>query len=131
MIKRIVPKFKGGLKGGRMEPIYELHADLCKIFSNAKRLEIIDSLKDKEMSAGELIARIGLSKANLSQHMSVLKLKGVILTRREGINIYYRIANPKILQACRLIREVLFEQFQEKRKILSGLRDTKRDVHLI
>ncbi|HVP78380.1 MAG TPA: metalloregulator ArsR/SmtB family transcription factor [Thermodesulfobacteriota bacterium] len=114
-----------------MEPIYELHADLCKIFSNAKRLEIIDSLKDKEMSAGELIARIGLSKANLSQHMSVLKLKGVILTRREGINIYYRIANPKILQACRLIREVLFEQFQEKRKILSGLRDTKRDVHLI
>jgi len=114
-----------------MEPIYELHADLCKIFSNAKRLEIIDSLKDKEMSAGELIARIGLSKANLSQHMRVLKLKGVILTRREGVNIYYRIANPKILHACRLIREVLFEQFQEKRKMVSGLRHTKRDVHLI
>ena len=114
-----------------MEPIYELHADLCKIFSNAKRLEIIDSLRDKEMSAGELIARIGLSKANLSQHMSVLKLKGVILTRREGVNIYYRIANPKILQACHLIREVLFEQFQEKRKMVSSLRHTKRDVHLI
>jgi ArsR family transcriptional regulator len=114
-----------------MEPIYELHADLCKIFSNAKRLEIIDSLKDKEMSAGELIARIGLSKANLSQHMSVLKLKGVILTRREGVNIYYRIANPKILQACRLIREVLFEQFQEKGKMVSNLRHMKRDVHLI
>ena len=131
MIKRIVPRFKGGSRGGRMEPIYELHADLCKIFSNAKRLEIIDSLKDKEMSAGELIARIGLSKANLSQHMSVLKLKGVVLTRREGVNIYYRIANPKILQACQLIREVLFEQFQEKRKMVSGLRHTKRDVHLI
>jgi ArsR family transcriptional regulator len=114
-----------------MEPIYELHADLCKIFSNAKRLEIIDSLKDKEMSASELIARIGLSKANLSQHMSVLKLKGVILTRREGVNIYYRIANPKILQACRLIREVLFEQFQEKGKMVSRLRHTKGNVHLI
>jgi ArsR family transcriptional regulator len=114
-----------------MEPIYELHADLCKIFSNAKRLEIIDSLKDKEMSASELIARIGLSKANLSQHMSVLKLKGVILTRREGVNIYYRIANPKILQACHLIREVLFEQFQEKGKMVSNLRHMKRDVHLI
>ena len=114
-----------------MEPIYELHADLCKIFSNAKRLEIIDSLKDKEMSASELIARIGLSKANLSQHMSVLKLKGVILTRREGVNIYYRIANPKILQACHLIREVLFEQFQEKGKMVSGLRHLKRDVHLV
>ena len=114
-----------------MEPIYELHADLCKIFSNAKRLEIIDSLKDKEMSAGELIERIGLSKANLSQHMSVLKLKGVILTRREGVNIYYRIANPKIIQACHLIREVLFEQFQEKGKMVSSLRHMKRDFRSI
>ncbi len=105
-----------------MENIYELHADICKIFSNAKRLEIIDTLKDKEMSAGELIERIGLSKANLSQHMSVLKSKGVIVTRREGVNIYYRIANPKIIQACHLMREVLLEQFQEKGRIVSSLR---------
>jgi DNA-binding transcriptional ArsR family regulator len=112
-----------------MKPIYELHADLCKIFSSAKRLEIIESLKDREMSASELIARIGLSKANLSQHMSVLKLKGVILTRREGVNIYYRIASPKILQACQLIREALFEQVREKGKMVSGFRHTKRDVH--
>ncbi len=114
-----------------MDPMYELHADLCKIFSNSKRLEIIDSLKDKEMSASELIAKIGLSKANLSQQMAVLKLKGVIFTRREGVNIYYRISNPKILQACQLIREVLFEQFREKGRMVSGFRHMKRNSHLI
>ena len=114
-----------------MQKIYELHADLCKIFSNAKRLEIINSLNGKEMSASELIERIGLSKANLSQHMSVLKSKGVILTRREGVNIYYRIANPKIIQACHLIREVLLEQFQEKGKMVSSLRQIKRDLRRI
>jgi DNA-binding transcriptional ArsR family regulator len=108
-----------------MEQIYELHADICKIFSNAKRLEIINALKDKEMSASELIERIGLSKANLSQHMSILRSKGVILTRREGVNIYYRIANSKIIQACHLMREVLLEQFQEKGKMVSGLRNIK------
>jgi ArsR family transcriptional regulator len=108
-----------------MEEIYELQADLCKIFSNAKRLEIINALKDKEMSASELIERIGLSKANLSQHMGVLKSKGVVLTRREGVNIYYRISNPKIIQACHLIREVLFEQFKEKGKMVSSLRPIK------
>jgi ArsR family transcriptional regulator, virulence genes transcriptional regulator len=108
-----------------MENIYELHADLCKIFTNAKRLEIINTMKDKEMAAAELIETTGLSKANLSQHMSVLKLKGVIISRREGINIYYRIANPKIIQACHLIREVLLEQFQEKGKMLSNLRRIK------
>jgi DNA-binding transcriptional ArsR family regulator len=114
-----------------MEKVYELHADLCKIFSNAKRLEIIDLLSDKEMSASELVERIGLSKANLSQHMSVLKSKGVILTRREGINIYYRIANRKIIQACHLIKDVLFEQFREKGKMVSSLRNFKRGSHLV
>jgi len=108
-----------------MENIYEFHADLCKIFSNAKRLEIINTIKDKEMAASELIERIGLSKANLSQHMSVLKSKGVILSRREGINIYYRIANPKIIQACHLMREVLLDQFQEKGRMVSNLRRIK------
>jgi len=114
-----------------MQKIYELQADLCKIFSNAKRLEIINALNGKEMSASELIESIGLNKANLSQHMSVLKSKGVILTRREGVNIYYRIANPKIIQACHLVREVLLEQFQEKGKMVSTLRQIKRDVHRI
>ena len=114
-----------------MQKIYELQADLCKIFSNAKRLEIINALNGKEMSASELIESIGLSKANLSQHMSVLRSKGVILTRREGVNIYYRIANPKIIQACHLVREVLLEQFQEKGKMVSSLGRIKRDLHRI
>ena len=108
-----------------MENVYELHADICKIFSNAKRLEIINALKEKEMSAGELIERIGLGKVNLSQHMGVLKSKGVVLTRREGVHVYYRIANPKIIQACNLMREVLLEQLQEKGKMVSSFRHMK------
>ncbi len=108
-----------------MEKIFELHADVCKVFSNAKRLEILNTLRDREMTAGELIEKIGLSKANLSQHMSILKSKGVVLTRREGVNIYYRISNPKITQACDLMREVLLEQFQEKGKIVATLRRIK------
>ncbi len=102
-----------------MKEVFELHADICKIFSNAKRLEIINALKDRELSAGELIVATGVSKANLSQHMSILKSKGVVITRREGVNIYYRIANPKIIQACNLMREVLMEQIQKKEKLVS------------
>jgi ArsR family transcriptional regulator len=105
-----------------MEKMFELEADICKIFSNAKRLEIINMLRDKELSATELIEKVGLSKANLSQHMSVLRSKGVVLARREGVSIYYRIANPKIIQACSLMREVLLEQFQEKGKMVSSLK---------
>ena len=108
-----------------MEKIYELQADICKTFSNAKRMEIINALKDREMSAGDLIGKTGLSKANLSQHMSVLRSKGVVLTRREGLNIFYRIANPKIIQACHLMREILLEQLQEKGNMVSSLKQIK------
>lgn len=107
--------------GTRMERIYELQADVCKIFANARRLEIINILKQGETSANELIAKTRLSKANLSQHMAVLKAKGVIVARRDGVSISYRIANPKIIQACNLMREVLAEQIQEKGRIVSIL----------
>jgi ArsR family transcriptional regulator len=108
-----------------MEKIFELQADICKIFSNAKRMEIINVLKDREVSASDLIEKIGLSKANLSQHMGVLRSKGVVLARREGLSIFYRIANPKIIQACDLMREVLLEQLQEKGKMGSSFRHMK------
>ena len=108
-----------------MEKIFEIHADICKVFTNAKRLEILNTLMNKEMTASELIKKIGLSKANLSQHMSILKSKGVVLSRREGVNIYYRISNPKIIQACDLMREVLLEQLQKKGKMVANLRRIK------
>jgi ArsR family transcriptional regulator len=77
------------------------------------------------MTASELIEKIGLNKANLSQHMSILKSKGVVLSRREGVNIYYRISNFKITQACDLMREVLLEQLQEKGKMVASFRRIK------
>jgi ArsR family transcriptional regulator, virulence genes transcriptional regulator len=46
--------------------------------------------------------KTGLLKVDISQHMNVLKSKGVVSVRREGIQVYYQIANPKIIQACNL-----------------------------
>ena len=105
-----------------MQKIFELHADMCKVFSHAKRLEILNLLRNHEMTAGTLIKKTGLSKANLSQHMGILKSKGVVAARREGINVYYRIANAKIIQAYDLIQGVLVEQLEERGKMAAGLR---------
>jgi len=104
-----------------MDSILKLQADVCKIFANDKRLGIIDLLKNREMSNSELMQKTGLSKVTMSQHMNVLKSKGVIVVRREGVQLYYRIANPKIIQACNLMREVLIEQLQEREKVVSRL----------
>jgi len=104
-----------------MDSIYKLQADVCKTFANDKRLEIINLLKEKEMSNSELMQKTGLPKVNISQHMHVLTAKGVVLARREGIQLFYRIANPKIIQACNLMREVLMDQLLEKEKMTSRL----------
>ncbi len=97
--------------------LFEMHAEICKIFTNPKRLEIISLLKDEEKTVSELEELAGIPQANISQHLTVLRQNGVVTTRREGANIYYKIANPKILQACDLMREVLLEKLAESEKL--------------
>ena len=97
------------------EEIFELHADVCRTLSNPKRLKILNALRDGEMQVSRILAKMGrIGKANLSQHLAVMRQKGVVAARREGNLIYYRISSPKIIQACDLMREVLFEQLEGK-----------------
>ena len=100
-----------------MKQIYELHADICKTLANPKRIEIINTLRDDELSAGDLQKALGIKKANLSQHLTVMRTKGIVQARRDGINIYYRVANPKVTQACDLMREVLTEHLKAAGKL--------------
>ena len=101
--------------------IYHLHAEVCKTLSNAKRLEILDILREKEMSVGEIVSKMGLSKANVSQHLAILRTAGILRTQREGVTIYYRIANQKVIKAYDLMREVLIERYSQKAKILKTI----------
>jgi ArsR family transcriptional regulator len=112
------------------EEIFELHADVCRTLSNPKRLRIIDCLRDGELPVSQILARMGrIGKANLSQHLAVMRQKGVVATRREGNLIYYRISSPKIIQACDLMREVLFEQLAGKGALLLRYRESTRTTH--
>ena len=111
-----------------MKSIFKLQADICKIFANDKRLEIINLLKHKEISNQEIMRETGLSKVSISQHMNVLKSKGVIVSRREGQQLFYSIANPKIIQACTLMREVLVEQYRAREREVSRLVKAFNDV---
>ena len=97
-----------------MNNIYELHAEMCKVFSNPTRLKILNLLRDKEMSVTEIIQKTNLSQANISQHLSIMKAKGIVASRRNGKNIYYKLANPKIIKAFDIIREVLSERLAKR-----------------
>ena len=96
-----------------MNELYVLHAEICKTLANPKRLEILNALGKGEVSVAQLVRILRLPKANVSQHLAVLRSRGVVKARREGLNVYYRVANSKIIRACRLMRDVLVEHLDE------------------
>ena len=100
--------------------IYAYHAEMCKVFSHAKRLELINLLRDKEMSAGELGERLGLAPPNLSQHLSMMRERHILISRKEGNMVYYRIANSRLIEAFDLLREILFEQIRQDAALIQG-----------
>lgn len=100
------------------EQVYRLHAGVCQTLANPKRLKILNVLREKEMSAGELLDLLEVPKANLSQHMAILRQKGIVSARRQGNTVYYRLARPKILKAFDLMRELLFEVLEDQQRLL-------------
>ena len=103
------------------EQIYTYHAEMCKVFSHPKRLELINLLRDKEMSAGEIGGKLEMAPANLSQHLSMMRERHILVSRKEGNVVYYRIANPRLLEAFDLLRAILFEQIRQDAALIRGL----------
>ena len=97
-----------------MKGVYKIHAEMCKVFSNPTRLEILNLLRNKELSVSELTEKSELSQVNVSQHLAIMKHKGIVSSKREGKNVYYRLTNPKIIKAFDIIREVLEERMKNK-----------------
>jgi ArsR family transcriptional regulator len=97
---------------------YARHAEMCKVFSHPLRLQILNTLRDKEMSVSDMAARLRVPIGNLSQHLNMMKQRRVLVTRKDGNVVYYRMGNPKILAAFDLIREILFDQMQREGMIV-------------
>lgn len=106
--------------------IYELHAQMCQVFTSPKRLEILNLLRDRELSVGKLVELAKMRQANLSQHLSILREKGIVMTRREGTTIYYSLSNPKIIKAFDIIKEILFEKISKDGRFFQRITKRKR-----
>jgi ArsR family transcriptional regulator len=98
--------------------LYEMQSEVCKTLASPKRLEILNALKSGEKTVSELVNILGAPKANVSQHLAVMRHAGILKSRRTGVSIYYSVANPKVIKACILMREVLTEQMKEKTKFI-------------
>lgn len=102
-------------KAGANQSIYDRQAVVCKAFANPTRLHLLDLLGRGEVGAGALQEKLGISKANLSQHLSILRAAGVVSTRREGKRLLAELSSPQIKEACYQMRNVLKSQSRNHR----------------
>jgi DNA-binding transcriptional ArsR family regulator len=101
--------------------LFKLQAEICKTLADPKRLMILHELREGEMSVGQLVSNLGLPQANVSQHLAILRERGIVTRRREGTSVYYGLSNPKIARACDLVREVLADQLAENQALADSL----------
>ena len=95
----------------------EKQASFCDIFGNAKRVMILWSLFDGEMSVGDIANAIDASLQNASQHLRNMKNNGILTTRRDGQTVYYRIADGMRNRSCLLLEKAV--EIQELRNQIS------------
>ncbi len=100
------------------QEVYERQVGICKAFANPTRLHILDLVARRDYPAADLQKHLSISKANLSQHLAILKAAGVVVTHRDGKRVHCHLAIPEVKKACSLIRKVLRAQIRNGRDLI-------------
>jgi DNA-binding transcriptional ArsR family regulator len=107
------------------QKIFQMQCEICKALANPIRMAIVNRLDDREIAAAALIADLGISKASLSKHMTLLMHGGIVESRRAGRQIFYRLIDPEIRQACAIMSSVLYRRLKRGEKLASMINMAK------
>ncbi len=103
------------------QSVFDLQADLCKTMSNATRLKILHCLRQAPRCVGDIAQMTGLAQPTVSQHLAILRSRGIVAAQRANGEAVYQIADPKIGRVCDLMREVLAEQMAQQVQLFQTL----------
>ena len=87
----------------QVDQMFEMAAETFRVMSAPMRLKIINSLCSEEKNVGQLLEEIDTTQPNMSQHLNTLFKAKILGRRREGVQIYYRIINERVVTLCRAI----------------------------
>lgn len=90
-----------------VKKVYVVHAAFCEILTHPRRLEILDLLRAGEVSFRGLMEATGMKKANLSQHLTFLREKGVVGERRTTDGLVFYLARPEVMQAYDIMHALM------------------------
>lgn len=101
--------------------IFEIQADLCRCMSSGLRIEIVHTLREGPQRVSEIARIIGQQSATISRQLGVLRNGGIVIGHRQGQEVFYQIANPKIVEICDLMREVLVDEASHRSRLVEDL----------
>ena len=108
---------------GRMHmtpELFQMIADRFKALAEPARLQILSALQTREMAVNELVEETGFGQANVSKHLQVLHATGFVKRRKEGLFVYYALADRSVMKLCDLMCGRLESQLESQQKLLVG-----------
>lgn len=103
--------------GAERDDLMLLHARLCRALADPKRLMLITVLRDGPRTVGELCAELDLPQANVSQHLAILRERGVVRAERSGSRVIYELRGEKVVQALDLLRAFMREEAEHRYRL--------------
>lgn len=113
------------------EALFDELSRVAKAMASGRRAEIVDLLANGERSVESIAGELGLSVANASQHLQVLRRAGVIAGRREGTSIIYRIATAAVVDLWRSLQSVARDRVAEVERLVQAYKGSLDDIELL
>lgn len=103
------------------EEIDQLHAGLCQCLADPRRISILYALSEGRKNVSELMEALDMNRATASRHLKVLRDGSMVNTEREGVSIYYSLADERVIKALDLLREVLAQVLAQRKALAEAL----------
>jgi ArsR family transcriptional regulator len=107
-----------------MDEITSLQAEVLKVLSSPKRLEILHRLAEEPMEVGRLATELGMSQPNVSQHLAIMRAAGLVEATREGRETRYALTDTDVIVACDVMRGVLERRLARLARLADNARLT-------
>jgi DNA-binding transcriptional ArsR family regulator len=108
----------GSISGALRMELGELTATLCHALNDPKRLLILHVLSEGPASVGELATAVEATVANVSQHLAVLRERGLVDSERDGLSVIYSLRYPELIDAIGQLRSILREELRRRAEFI-------------
>jgi DNA-binding transcriptional ArsR family regulator len=108
--------------------LFEMQAELCSLMANAKRLMILDILsREGEAKVGDIATELDVPISAVSQNLRLMRDKNIVISRKDGHAVYYRLKHPQLMDGCHAIQGVLMEELRSTARMAEGLEEHTKD----